>query len=192
MMKNRFLILLCLLAVARVCVAAPDPSTASSGLPVLVKGMDGGVQMFSMAPEPEPADLHETRVRVVEVDTAFLPAAARRSARAFPAEDIAPEQVVLEIFPDVVVTGIVQHAETHASGVTSLYGTLAGRDGGQFNLTSRNGILLGTIMPVNTNGLVYHIRFRQSLGGVHVATETDISGLHFGCGTCQPDVITAE
>lgn len=186
MMKKTVWIGLCVLAGIFPCLAAMNPANAPSSLPVLVSGAESGAQMFSIAP-PAASDPHETRMRVVEVDAAFLPqAAARQSAMTLPAASAAPERVVLELFPDVVVTGIVQRAETHASGVSSLYGTLTGRDGGRFNLTSHNGILLGSVMPANTNGLVYHIRFRKSLGNVQVVTETDTSGLHFTCGTCQP------
>ena len=158
------LMTLALLLTAAMPTAYGDDGTDSNGIFSEVEG----------APPPS-AGVETIASRLVQIDFQQLDRAAKPpevtepATTDPPAEPPPPQKLLLNLFDDVVFTGIVQHVEPTSAG-HALWGGLEGVELGSMTIVVNGSVVAGT---VRTPQAVYTIR---TLGdGVHVIRQIDES-----------------
>ena len=153
---------LALLLTAAMSTTYGDDGAKSNGLFSEVEG------------EPPPSAGVETIAsRLVRIDFQQLDRATKPPDGTPPTADPAkpPQELVLNLFDDVVFTGIVQHVEPTSAGY-ALWGGLEGVELGTMTIVVNGSVVAGTVRTLQA---VYTIR---TLGdGVHVIRQIDESTL---------------
>ena len=154
---------------------SPAPSVIRTGQ--APAPLPGGGLFRPLAPNPAAAALQRDgrrfdpaplRRRQVSVDTTGL---ARLP-------DSGPAALVLNLFDDFIVTGIIQRRTPTYSGGYALSGRLAAVPGGTVTLVVNGSVVAGT---VRLPGAVY--RIRPTGGGSHAIVQIDPSQSSWRCGT---------
>ena len=153
----------------------PVPTVATSpSKPALGEAMANGLFSEVEGDPPPSSGVDTLASRLVEIDfgqlsqVTKLPVGPKDPVTGKPTE---PQALVLNLFDDVVLTGIVEHAEPTSSG-HSLWGRLDGVGLGTFTLVVNGRMVIGTVrMP----DAVYTIRTAGD--GTYVIRQIDESSL---------------
>ena len=156
--------------------ATPDPTvlpTAPSDVHDAQDQLDGLFSQIEGDPPPS-SDVETLASRLVGIDFGQLanaiesPVGPKDPVTGIPQT---PHKLVLNLFADVVLTGIVEHVEPTASG-HALWGGLEGVELGTMTLVVNGSVVVGT---VRTPDAVYTIR--TAAAGAYVVRQIDESSL---------------
>ena len=153
----------------------PGPTVPATSSDV-VSGEDQSAGLFSEVEGEPPTSfgVEALASRLVEIEVAELnrviesPVGTREPVIGKP---LTPQTLVLNLFDDVVFTGVVEHVERTSSGHT-LWGRLEGVDLGTMTLVVNGNVVVGTIRTLDA---VYTIRTAGD--GTYVIRQIDESSL---------------
>ena len=156
--------------------ATPDPTVVPTARSDVHDAQDqlGGLFSQIEGDPPPSSDVETLASRLVGIDFGQLanaiesPVGPKDPVTGIPQT---PHKLVLNLFDDVVLTGIVEHVEPTSSG-HSLWGRLDGVGLGTFTLVVNGSVVVGT---VRTPDAVYTIR--TAGGGAYVVRQIDESSL---------------
>ena len=156
--------------------ATPDPTVVPTAPSDVHDAQDqlGGLFSQIEGDPPPSSDVETLASRLVGIDFGQLanaiesPVGPKDPVTGKPTE---PQALVLNLFDDVVFTGIVEHVEPTASG-HALWGRLDGVELGTMTLVVNGSVVVGT---VRTLGAVYTIRTAGD--GMYVISQIDESSL---------------
>ena len=156
--------------------ATPDPTVVPTAPSDVHDAQDqlGGLFSQIEGDPPPSSDVETLASRLVGIDFGQLanaiesPVGPKDPVTGIPQT---PHKLVLNLFADVVLTGIVEHVEPTASG-HALWGGLEGVELGTMTLVVNGSVVVGT---VRTPDAVYTIR--TAGGGAYVVRQIDESSL---------------
>ena len=156
--------------------ATPDPTVVPTARSDVHDAQDqlGGLFSQIEGDPPPSSDVETLASRLVGIDFGQLanaiesPVGPKDPVTGIPQT---PHKLVLNLFADVVLTGIVEHVEPTASG-HALWGGLEGVELGTMTLVVNGSVVVGT---VRTPDAVYTIR--TAGGGAYVVRQIDESSL---------------